>query len=278
MMNMRTLLLSLGLCLACAFQHLAAQSYVDFVEKSYEFLDKEDLPSAAESLKAAMRLEPGNPNNYALLMNLGTIQRRMGKPEEALISYNAALGQQPQNPLILENRATLYTEMDEIEKAITDYNTILSINPDHQEALYCRGMLYLQQKLFVAAEDDFERIVNINERSIKGRFGYAILEKLRGNYNESERIFNYLINEMPKAWYLYEGRADLYFMMGKNARAMADINKLFVESEPTATLYVLRGKVKIAQYEKESAAQDFRKALEMGYDPKVIEELLKMTE
>ena len=34
----------------------------------------------------------------------------------------------------------------------------------------------------------------------------------------------------------------------------------------------------IAQYEKESAAQDFRKALEMGYDPKVIEELLKMTE
>ena len=210
---MRTLLLSLGLCLACAFQHLAAQSYVDFVEKSYEFLDKEDLPSAAESLKAAMRLEPGNPNNYALLMNLGTIQRRMGKPEEALISYNAALGQQPQNLLILENRATLYTEMGEIEKAITDYNTILSINPD--------------------AEDDFEQIVNINERSIKGRFGYAILEKLRGNYNESERIFNYLINEMPKAWYLYEGRADLYFMMGKNARAMADINKLFVESEPS---------------------------------------------
>lgn len=276
---MRTILLSLSFCLACALPpRLAAQSYVDFVEKSYEFLDKEDLPAAAESLKAAMRLEPGNPNNYALLMNLGTIQRRLGQNDEALVSYNAALGQQPQNLLILENRATLYTEMGEIEKAITDYNTILSINPDHQEALYCRGMLYLQQKLFVAAEDDFERIVNINERSIKGRFGYAILEKLRGNYNESERIFNFLINEMPRAWYLYEGRADLYFMMGKNARAMADINKLFVESEPTATLYVLRGKVKIAQYEKESAAQDFQKALEMGYDPKVIEELLKMTE
>lgn len=255
-----------------------AQSYVDFVEKSYEYLDKEDLPAAAESLRAAMRLEPGNPNNYALLMNLGTIQRRLGEMDEALTSYNAALGQQPQNLLILENRATLYTEMGEIDKALTDYNTILSLNPDHQEALYCRGMLYLQKKLFVAAEDDFERIVNINERSVKGRFGYAILEKLRGNYFESERIFNFLINEMPRAWYLYEGRADLYFMMGKNARAMADINKLFVETEPTATLYVLRGKVKIAQYEKESAAQDFRKALEMGYDPKVISELLKMTE
>ena len=55
-----------------------AQTYEKFVEKSFDFLDKNDLVSAEESLRAAMRLEPGNPNNYALLMNLGTIQRRQG--------------------------------------------------------------------------------------------------------------------------------------------------------------------------------------------------------
>ena len=49
-----------------------AQTYEKFVEKSFDFLDKNDLVSAEESLRAAMRLEPGNPNNYALLMNLGT--------------------------------------------------------------------------------------------------------------------------------------------------------------------------------------------------------------
>ena len=38
--------------------------------KVFDFLDKNDLVSAEESLRAAMRLEPGNPNNYALLMNL----------------------------------------------------------------------------------------------------------------------------------------------------------------------------------------------------------------
>ena len=65
---------------------------------------------------------------------------------------------------------------------------------------------------------------------------------------------------------LIRGRADLYFMMGKNARAMADINRIFVESTPTAALYVLRGKVKLAQYEKASAALDFKKAEDMGYD------------
>ena len=78
---------------------------------------------------------------------------------------------------------------------------------------------------------------------------------MRGNYEESERIFNYLISQMPRDWLLYEGRADVYFMMGKNARAMADINKVFIESTPSASLYVLRGKVKLTQYEKKNPPQ-----------------------
>ena len=52
-----------------------AQSYEEFIEKSYDFLDKKDLVSAEESLRSAMRYEPGNPMNYALLTNLGSSQR-----------------------------------------------------------------------------------------------------------------------------------------------------------------------------------------------------------
>ena len=76
-------------------------------------------------------------------------------------------------------------------------------------------MLHLQHKNYLLAEQDFDKILEVNEKSVKGRLGHAILEKLRGNYDESERIFNYLISEMPREWILYEGRADLYFMMGK---------------------------------------------------------------
>lgn len=253
-----------------------AQTYEKYVEKSFDFLDKSDLVSAEESLRAAMRLEPANPNNYALLMNLGTIQRRQGKLDDALISYSAALSRHPNNEAILENRAGLYTEMGELDKAMSDYNALLIMNPHHQEALYCRAMLHLQQKNYLLAEQDFDNILEVNEKSVKGRLGHAILEKLRGNFLESERIFNYLISEMPREWILYEGRADLYFMMGKNARAMADINRVFTESTPTAALYVLRGKVKLSQYEKASAALDFKKALDMGYDKQTIDELMKM--
>ena len=272
---MRTFLIIIGLFLFIG--NSFAQSYEELIEKSYYFVDKGDLVSAEESLKAAMRKEPANPLNYALLTNLGTIQRRQGKLQEALISYTSALSGHTKNINILENRASLYTELGETEKALNDYNTLLIENPEHQEALYCRGLLYIQLQNYMWAEQDFDKILEVNEKSVRARLGHAILEKMRGNYDESERIFNYLISEMPRDWILYEGRADLYFMMGKNARAMADIEKVFTESEPTANLYVLRGKIKLAQYEKERAALDFKKAESMGYNKEVIKELLKLT-
>ena len=139
-----------------------------------------------------------------------------------------------------------------------------------------RAALYTVTKLYVG-RTGFRQNSGSKREIGSCSLGHAILEKMRGNYDESERIFNYLISEMPRDWILYEGRADLYFMMGKNARAMADIEKVFTESEPTANLYVLRGKIKLAQYEKERAALDFKKAESMGYNKEVIKELLKLT-
>lgn len=266
------------ICLFVCLGNSFAQSYEELLEKSFDFIDKNDLPAAEASLKAAMHKEPAHPLNYALLTNLGTIQRRQGKLQEALFSYTSALSGHPQDVTILENRASLYTELGETEKALSDYNTLLTVNPENQEALYCRGIIYIQFQNFLWAEQDFDRILELNEKSVQARLGHAILEKMRGNYTQSERIFNYLISEMPHEWILYEGRADLYFMMGKNARAMADVNKVFLEGEPTANLYVLRGKIKLTQYEKERAALDFQKAESMGYDKKVIAELMKLTQ
>jgi tetratricopeptide (TPR) repeat protein len=257
---------------------LHAQTYEEMIGKSYDYVDKNDLPAAEEALKAAMRSEPANRYNYALLTNLGTIQRRQGKLEDALVSYTAALSQQPKNELILKNRAELYVALGETEKALNDYQTLLMVNPIHEEALYDRGLLFIQMENFLLAEADFEKILDINRETVQGRLGYAILEKVRKNYGESEAIFNYLITRKPTYMRLYEERAELYFLMNKNGRAMADLNKVFAEeTEPSAELYMLRGRIKLAQYEKESAALDFKKAQSMGYDAKTIEDLLKQT-
>jgi tetratricopeptide (TPR) repeat protein len=259
-------------------QGLSAQTYEEMIKRSYEYADANDLPAAEEALKAAMRLEPAHRFNFALLTNLGTIQRRQGKRDDALVSYTAALSRRPKDELILINRAELYTEMNETEKAINDYSTLIIHYPTHEQGLYNRGLLYINTGEFLLAQADFEMIIDTYEDTFLGRFGYAILEKARGNYDESEIIFNYLADKYPENMRVLEERAELYFLTGRNARAMADLNKVFkATAEPSAEFYMLRGRVKLAQYEKESAAIDFKKARELGYDKATVEKLLKET-
>ena len=257
-------------------QSLQAQTFEELVIKSYEYSDSSDLPAAEESLKAAMRLEPANKLNFALLTNLGTIQRRQGKYEDALISYSAALSQRPKDEVILLNRAKLYTEVGEAEKAIFDYNTLIDIFPTHEEGLFSRGLLYINTGQYVLAETDFNFILKTYDDTFLGRFGYAILEKARGSYDNSEIIFDYLAEKYPDNMRIFEERAELYFLTKRNARAISDLNKVFASTtEPSAELYMLRGRIKLAQREKESAAIDFRKARDMGYDAETVERMLK---
>jgi tetratricopeptide (TPR) repeat protein len=257
---------------------LHAQSYEEMIQKSYDYVDLNDLPAAEECLKAAMRIEPANRYNYALLTNLGTIQRRQGKRDDALISYSAALNRRANDKLILRNRAELYAEMGETASAILDYQILLEANPRDEDALYQRGLLYLQSENLILAEADFEKIITLNPETAFGRLGYAILEKGRRNYDASEAILNYLIDQYPGYMRFYEERAELYYLMNKNGRARSDLNRVFAETAvPAPELYVLRGKIKLAQYEKASAALDFKAALEQGYDKATIDALLKQT-
>lgn len=109
-----------------------------------------------------------------------------GSCQEALISYTSALSGHTKNITILENRASLYTELGETEKALNDYNTLLIENPEHQEAALLRGLSIYSYKIICGQNRISDKILEVNEKSVRARLGHAILEKMRGNYDESE--------------------------------------------------------------------------------------------
>lgn len=144
---MRTFLIIIGLFLFIG--NSFAQSYEELIEKSYDFVDKGDLVSAEESLKAAMRKEPANPLNYALLTNLGTIQRRQGKLQEALISYTSALSGHTKNITILENRASLIQNWEKQKSFERLQHLVNRKSGTSGGALLPRAALYTVTKLYV---------------------------------------------------------------------------------------------------------------------------------
>ena len=245
-----------------------AQNETEWLERSFQYLERQQLDSAEFALKKQLSLYPGDPLNPFLLNNLGTIQRRMGKKEEALVSYTAALGTFPDNKTFLHARASLFSEMSRPENAILDYSTILRSHPTEEEALYQRGLLYLQVRNTDGAEPDFRKLLELHPDGLYPRMGLASLAKFKGDYEEAEKIYNYLLDKEPEMPELYAGRAELYILMGKGSKASADATRairLSGDENPNPYYYIIRYRAKSLLYEKDGADADYRKAVELGY-------------
>lgn len=104
------------------FLFVSAQTYNEWIDKSFECIESEDWAGAEKALIGALRVQPANPQNALLLSNLGTIQRKMGKNDEALKSYTNALMITPRSVTLLMNRAALFSEMEKFDDALKDYN------------------------------------------------------------------------------------------------------------------------------------------------------------
>ncbi len=248
--------------------------YTRLIDNSFDALGRGDFPTAESALRQAIKAYPDLPSSYALMNNLGAIQQRQGKLEEALLTYSAALQKLPQDKLLRTNRAMLLTEMGRTDEALFDYNELILAEPTNEVYHYGRAMLYLAKGLYGDAELDLEEILRINDSSLKARLGIALLSTMRGDYDKAERLYNYVIDKLPKNADAYEGRARLFLRKGMKGYALRDINKAFeYATSPAASAYALRGEINAAIGDKKAAAEDYSAAESRGFNKASIEQL-----
>lgn len=269
------------LCLTFATFLLAmalfAQSYQQWIDRSYLAVDGKDWAAAEDCLLKALRTEPANPQNGWVLSNMATMQRNQGKRLEAYQSYTNGLLFAPKSVVILLNRAALQLEMDSIAGALQDYNTVLSLDQENKEALVARGEIYVTQRDTVLAKKDFEKALSIDKNILRASEGIALINKLSGKYQEAEKSYNHLLSQRPDDISLLFNRAELYLMWHKYPKAMADVNRLIVLQPKEPINYFLRGKINYAMYERKMANFDFTKAKEFGYKSEELDLWIKRT-
>ena len=229
------------------FLFVSAQTYNEWIDKSFECIESEDWAGAEKALIGALRVQPANPQNALLLSNLGTIQRKMGKNDEALKSYTNALMITPRSVTLLMNRAALFSEMEKFDDALNDTT---------------------------ACRKDFEQLLKINPKSSDARIGLAALMKLRGYYTEAIDLYTQVIRVNPEQTSLYLNRGEAYLLNRRLNKADEDVAKALELDPKDPLVYVLRAKLKLARYEKEDASRDLDRAVSLGFDRKDADILL----
>ena len=267
-------IITLLFCLS--FINSFAQTYEEMVNRSIDYVEMNDYAAAEQALKAALRKEPANPNNTMLMVNLGTIQRNLGKFDEALLSYNIAVEKFPESSFVRHNRAALYCEMNRFSDALKDYNTILLSDPKDTEAIYRRALIYMSEKNLMSAEEDFEKILEIKPKDLSAQMGLASILKRRSQWKEAEEMYSDLIYGNKTTGELYSHRAECYLRLNRLARAREDIAKALELGYEDPSIYMIRGQLRLVQYEKKMAKADFLKAKEMGVEESIVEEFLRL--
>lgn len=232
---------------ADSLSYTAATSdlYEQLIDTSFMHGNAGRYDLAEEYLRRAIAEKPEHRLNTYLLNNLGGLQELQGKQHEALLSYSAALERQPDEQTTRYNRARLYASIGKLLPAITDYSLLIAQAPKNELYKYQRAMLYIWEGEYDLADVDLSDIIRDNDSSLKARIGYALLESKRGRYTEAERLYNYLIEKLPKSAEVYEGRARLYLLQGKRGFALRDMERALELSQgkPEASLLRLREEI-----------------------------------
>ena len=241
---------------------LDSLSYAHLLDSCFAAGNRGDYAAAEAFLTQALRLNPPSALQPMLLNNLGGLQLLQGKEDAALLSFSSALSRDPHESTVRFNRAKLFVQRKDYKAALTDFALLLSDHPKNELYLYQRAMVYLLTKEYDLAESDLKSIIEANDASLKARIGYALLETMRGRYDQAERLYAFLIDKLPQNAEVLEGRARMYLAKGMRGFAQRDINQAFalLRGNAPATLYRLRAELNSSLGNTKEAAHDLQRA------------------
>ena len=257
----------------CSF--CRAQTYDELITRSFDCLKADSLQQAEEALRQALRLEPGNPCNGMLLLNMGTIERRLGRLQDACDSYTIGLGFLPGNATLLLNRAQLLAEMERYDAAISDYTEVIMQRPDDENAYYERAMCRLMNHDTIGARIDLEQIDRMNPQSARSRLGMAYVYKAQGMWREAAELYDALIRRNPRNASLLRERAEVHYLSNRMGAALDDVNRSIEIDPRDCYSYVLRAQIRYARGDREFARRDLNQALELGLDRSEVTDLIE---
>lgn len=255
---------ALALLISISFVFISAQTYNELTDQGLKLAEAGELEKAEETFRRALKQEPANSQNVLIFSNLGTVQRGLGKYDDAIESYTYALNIAPRAVPILLSRATAYMELGKTDRAYVDYCQVLDSDKTNVESLLMRAYIYVVRRDYNAARIDYNRLLEIEPANYNGRLGLVTLNQKEKKFNEAIDIIGKMITEFPEDATLYVARADIEVDMNHVDLALIDLEEAMRLAPDSPDAFLLRGDIYLSQKKKVLARQDFEKAIQLG--------------
>lgn len=254
---------------------MQAQTYDEVVTRALEAARKDSLQLSESLFRKALKMEPANMRNALLFSNLGTVQRRMGRTDDAIESYSLSLNITPYSVVTLLDRASLYLEKSLYNKAYVDYCNVIDIDKKNKEALQFRAYIYMQRRDYQGARADYNALLLEEPDNATARLGRALLNQKELKYREALEDFNRLVKDFPNDIAYLKARANLEVEMNTPELALLDLETAAGLDPKDAEVHVMRGEIYLSQKKRREAHAAFEKAVELGVPRPELQDKLK---
>ena len=251
----------------------ASDNYGGILDKIQSAIDKSDWDSSERLIKEALKAEPANPNNFLLFSNLGTIERNLGKLDEALTNYDLALSIAPNSSTILHNRASLLIEMDSVKRALKDYEKLVELDDKDCVAHNFIGMIALEFGNFDLAKESFQKVLKVESGNMDSKRGLALLYKLNSQYNDAILLYNEIIKKENKQSN-YLNRAECYIAKSEFTKAQQDLSEAQKLDPKSSDLYLLKASLAFSQFRYDDANNYAKEAIQLGADESLVQKYI----
>ena len=193
------------------------------------------LDKAIEQFEILRKLEP---KSMDILRYSARLYHLADKTDSAIELLQNAIEMEPENDQIYHSLALAYMSKKENEKAVESMKKALALNPKKDSYYFELGALLEKTGDFKGAIENMRRAIEINPLHSNAHNFLGYIYALEGR--DLDRALEHLTKALtiqPRNGYFLDSLGWIYFKKGDSEKALAQIQKALIYTDPDPVLY-----------------------------------------
>ncbi|MBF0443981.1 MAG: tetratricopeptide repeat protein [Magnetococcales bacterium] len=222
-----------------------------------------------KNIQKKQPLKKGNnkqDNRFKIAFQQGIKLHQNGKLDAALNSYNSALILQPDNPALLSNIGLALHSKGRLTQAVQAYQKAITIKPDHAQAHYNLGNILKEQKKDKRAIEHYNKAIAVQPDYLDAYNNLGNTLKERGELDEAVAILEKAILLYPNSSKSLYNLGSALFELELIDRAVACYKKAIAIEPQYAQAHNNLGTALQKQGDLDKAYTSFKNAIKIKPD------------
>ena len=176
-------------------------------------------------------------SHSATLYNiLGSVNRELGKLDEAIQAYYTALSIKPKYAEAYYNMGNALKEKGDLDAALKAFRQAVSLKPRFVEAHYNIGNILVSQNELETAEEVYKKVIAVEPSHVKAYINLGYVLKNLSKFDEALATYKKARAIDPQNAMIYNNLGNTYREQGKPKEALENYKKLiyYEPDNPTA--------------------------------------------